>query len=1760
MTELKLNSTLFKILLILVGVMHFDVSLASTATGSMNMSVSFEAKGQAPKYRFKPIDNPDLDRIGGLWAIVQDHQGFIWFGGADGLARYDGNNVKVFTYKTGDPSSLSSNYVQSLLVDQQGRLWVGTQWGLNLYDPDTESFTRYLGSAIGRNFGQAEVEGYIPVAIPGKVEAEVVSAYRESTLFNQGDVGCGDSSLDVEKNTDDGVYGCVLGWTAAGEWTEYIIRVADSGIYNVNLRAATALDAIAVHLVIDGAKVNYPIKIQKDSWQSYHDHVITLNLDKGLHTIKLVFETGDANINYLNFTKASKGASLTQSRTSYSLPVIEEVSSSESARYVLSENNIESLVEDETGALWVATERGGVNRFSSDGRDAKYYFYQPQKKGGINENKVLALAKSRQGGVWLGTVSRGLNRYDPHRDMFISYVHDDADPQSLINNEILSLYEDSRGDLWVGTKGGLDKLDVETGGFIHYGEGSVLSRTLPLNNIYQIVEDNNGNIWMGDDGGGIAVFHHITQTFTRYIAGTKDRNGLLNNKVRSVFKDANGGLWLGHFPGGVSKLSLYASAFHSYQNNIYDDNSLSNSDILSLDENKKGNFWVGTEGGLNYLDRMNNRVTRYVHDPAYPASLPADPVTAVLEDSRGTVWVGMWQGGLSRLDPSTSVFTHHGDKPDSPFNEGYDARYNVRNASKIYEDKKGQVWVGAERRVMLFDQETETLTFHKKTETSRDLDAIYDITGDHLGNLWVGGLNGVQRFHPEQGMVGSYRPEAKKAGGLGGGDIKSIFEDSNGRMWLASSGGGVNLYDRKTDSFKVYRHEDGLVDNNVVCIEQDLSGFMWFGTAGGLSRFDPKTEKFRTFTDEYGLPSNLYKRAACTKTTLGELVFGTSEGLVIFDPKNIPENKMPPPVMITNLRIFNESVQHGAPGSPLIRAITQTKQLTLDYKQSVFSFEFSALNYVLSEKNQYAYKMEGLEKEWNYVGTRRSATYTSLNPGHYIFRVKAANNEGIWNEEGTTIAIRILPPWWLTWWAYSVYVLMFCGLFGVVIYTRWQKSRAEYELQVNKKLRELDKVKDSFLANTSHELRTPLNGIIGLSESMLDGFENELPAAVRDNLVMISKSGKRLAHLVNDILDFSKLKENTISLNMHPIDIHSLTESVLTLSSALIGSKPITVVNAIDKYAPSVIADENRLQQILYNLIGNGIKFTHQGSITISASHVEDFLWVAVSDTGIGIAEAQLDKIFDAFEQVDSTDSRSYGGTGLGLAVTRQLVELHGGELKVESHLGEGSTFRFSLPIATDSLLLSPLLSPYKYAAEPATIHPITNAHPITNRQGISESSPLIHTSSAAPDETPVEKDEQTTGAIETTKTAETYSSQQLAKAHVLIVDDEQVNRQVAKSFLAIKNYRISECENGQQALDLIRSSYETEDRIDLVLLDVMMPVMSGYETCKKLRQEQAFHELPILFLTAKTQIDDLAKGYEVGGNDFLTKPVDKKELYARVEMQLSLLSVNRQLQENLALLKQTQSQLVHSEKMSSLITLVTGLAHEINNPINMTQAGAYNLDKQLKEFQSFLVELAGEENDEAIQIFKEKFDSFSSTLSAVTEGSTRIMDLVQGFKVFSHLDEQDYKTVCLSEGLNACVNIVKARYLDNVDFELDIQDDPEILCQAAHLNQVFMNVLVNACQAIGDAHGKAKGKVCISLYRQDSELIVKTTDNGCGMSQDILEKLFEPFFTTREVGKGTGLGMAISYGIIERHKGRIEVTSELGVGTTIAVYLPLGV
>lgn len=1393
----------------------------------------------------------------------------------------------------------------------------------------------------------------------------------------------------------------------------------------------------------------------------------------------------------------------------------------------LAHNTVQALVIDNQQRLWVATA-GGLNLFDH-GRFTRFV-HDPKQSESISNNNVKALYIDNLKQLWVGTED-GLNRYFEREGRFVRYYHRPDHPGSLSSSHISAILEDSDGEMWIGTiGGGLNRWGRERGTFKHFRYDAKAAQGLSNDNIKTLLEDDSGTLWIGSDGG-VNLLDRQTGLIKSYRHRNGDNQSLGSDFVVHIYDDGHGIIWVGTAGGAVNRFLTRRQRFGHFNHQSGVPGSLSHNMVLNLHVDSRDRLWVATRGGgLNYYDQQQGRFFQYRHDKDDPGSISDDYVTFVFEDDRKHLWVGTGSGGLNRLDRAGGRFQHFRAEP------GAVTRLQSDHIRFIFQDNSGKLWIATTEGLSLFDYQRELFTTFRHDPNdpySLSHNWVKSLYQDKAGNLWVTTQNGFNRFLPQSQTFERYLPDTEDPTRLSHGNVNFILQDSRGDYWVGTYGGGLNRFDLNNGTFERYRGAKGLPNDVIYGGLEDDNGKLWFSTNLGLFKFDPLTAQFKNYDANDGVQRNEFNRNAYFKSRHGELFFGGLNGFNRFFPKDIVDNPRAPQIAFTEFLLFNQPVavaspkEQGHDGFYLPKAINSAEQVTLDHTQSLISVEFAGFDFTNPGKVRYAYKMEGLDKQWIYTDSKnRRATYTHLPAGHYRLLVKAANADGVWNEQGIALAVDVLSPPWLSWWAFVLYGLLFLALIYVVLAMRLAHNKARDQAILNRELREIDQLKDAFLANTSHELRTPLNGIIGIAESMIDGAAGKLPLKAIKNLSMVVASGQRLADLINDILDFSKLKHGQMSLKQKPLDVKTLTDIVLTLLAPLLKHKDVSMLNQVPADLCAVMADENRLLQILHNLVGNAIKFTDSGFVTVSAWLEDDRVKVAVKDSGIGIDAAQFEQIFEDFRQADSDDSRAFDGSGLGLSITKQLVELHGGTIEVESVVGQGSTFTITLPKAQGQA---------------------------QNTMSVE----LQQTYDDAQNDVLAEQD------IPLDLNADGFDG---TRFRILLVDDEPINLQVLSNHLQLAGYSLEQAHDGIEALEKI----EQKGPFDLVLLDIMMPKLSGYEVCKQIRARYSVSDLPVIFLTAKNQVEDMVQGFAVGANDHLTKPVSKHELLSRVKTHLKLLDINRSLEskvsERTEQMVEAQKRLDLSEKLAQLGGLMAGVAHEINNPTNFVHVSIQSLEHDLAKCQQFIFDLAADADEEILESFRHQFEPLHQHISTIKDGTYRIKNIVSDLKTSTHFSQDDKKVVCITDMLSSTINLVSTNYKEFARIDSRFAYHPDIRCYPSKLNQVFVNLLVNAFDAIKQKHLQMpqtpEGLIVVAseAVARDGRQWVRLSvrDNGTGIDEAVKTRLFEPYFTTKGIGHGSGLGLSISREIVQAHGGDLSVASEFGQYCEFCILLPV--
>ncbi len=670
----------------------------------------------------------------------------------------------------------------------------------------------------------------------------------------------------------------------------------------------------------------------------------------------------------------------------------------------LSQNRIWTLYEDRSGILWIGTLGGGLDKFIPETEEFTHYIANSAHPDSLSDNSVLAIYEDRAGSLWVGT-SQGLNRLDRDTGHWTHYKANPADPNSISHNYVTSIMEDHAGRLWIGTANGLDVFDTGTGQFRHYLPERNNRNSLSSNAISSVHEDRFGQLWIGTLGGGLNKFDPEQGRFTRYFSNPDDPNTLSHNEVWTIFEDRSGVLWLGTAGGGVSIANPRTEQFIHYVSDRRDRNSLSHGDVRAIYEDHEGMLWIGTSGGLNTFDQTTGSFIRYLANLKQPGTLSYNSVWSILEDHQDVLWVGTLKG-LNKFDRATNTFTHYLPDRTDPTSLSF---YKI---GPMLEDRSGQLWIGTlGGGLNLFDRKTEQFTHYRAnpadpTRLAHDvISALYE---DHAGTLWVGTNGGLHKFNRATGHFIRYQNDPTDPQSLSSNAVLSLYEDRAGTLWVGTAM-KLNAFDRSTNSFTHYGKQDGLPSEVIYGILEDDRGNLWLSTTKGLSRFDPRSHSFKNFDTRDGLQSNEFNIGAYYKNNNGDMFFGSVKGLTRFHPDQISVNTHIPPVVMTDFQLFNKSVVPHE-GALLQRPITETTEINLAYTDKVFSFEFAALDYAIPEKNHYAFMLEGFQADWaQTTANKRFATFTNLDEGLYRFRVKASNNDGVWNEEGASINLSVGP-------------------------------------------------------------------------------------------------------------------------------------------------------------------------------------------------------------------------------------------------------------------------------------------------------------------------------------------------------------------------------------------------------------------------------------------------------------------------------------------------------------------------------------------------------------------------------------------------------------------------------------------------------------------------------------------------------------------------------------------------------------------------------
>jgi len=1206
-------------------------------------------------------------------------------------------------------------------------------------------------------------------------------------------------------------------------------------------------------------------------------------------------------------------------------------------------NDITALLEDRTGRLWIGTSGGGLayydkklDKFSSfegegmPGRKGEFIvltLFEDQAGniwvgtfGGyriINRKtlkvtnvgidsllgmgcSVLSFAQTSQNQMWIGT-NVGLLHVDLKTKLTTKFIHRPEYSNSLSDNCIRTMVKDQKGRLFFGTNRGLNLLLPDGKSFKTFlmPNDKLTSDDI----IYTAKLNNNGTIWLGTEDG-ISVFDVNKETFDNIKPNRRKSFGLSHKSVRSISMAKNGIIWLGTFQGGVNKLDPNLALFNLKLSSPFDPKGLSSPVVTSFAEYKKGKIFVGTDGGgLHLFDRSTGMFDHIALKSKIDFSKNPLAILALTLDSRAQLWVGTYQNGLFVYNPENDSYKQ------------MIAGNNAGNLSSndiffIKEDSKGLIWIGTNGSgVNVFDPKTNLITRYGTSSISPMLlpsnGFMRAIAEDSNANMWIASNGtGIVMYHRNQRKFKVYN---KANSGLASDVVISLLHDSKGNIWAGTNGGGLSLLNANTGKFVNFGESQGLANGIVYKILEGSDGLIWLSTDKGISSFNPATKKFKNFGRPNGIQDSPFVLGSGIVTTDGEIYFGGQDGFNYFSPASLPTNVILPKVLLTELKVANSTVLPGN-SSPIAEQIGFAKEINLKYGQN-FSITYTALNYTAPVQNHYAYRLVGLEKEWNHVGGEKTAYYTNLDPGDYVFEVRSSNNDGVWSNEITSVVLHVHPPFYRTTYAYIFYLLLIGGtLFGIrqrgiqrikkQLVAEQEKINAEERIVQQRREAErahaLDIQKIKFLTNLSHEFRTPISLILAPVDKLLSVKQEQ---TVTNQVKMIRRNARRLLNLVNQLLDFRKMEEQELKLNLSEGDLVEFIFDAAEAFQDLSDRKKIALKVESEVKKLYTLFDQDKMERIIFNLLSNAFKFTTEGGeISLrtkfhQADHSsKSHFIISVTDTGIGIAPESKEKVFTRFFMDSNVGAILNQGSGIGLSIVKEFVELHGGEITVESELGKGTTFTVTL--------LVEVLDQQK--------------------------------------EEIINDEELALGNVGTEAALEAANNDGKSATILLVEDNEEFRFHLKDSLQPY--FHIIEAANGKEGWQKTLSSHP-----QLVVSDISMPEMNGIELSQKIKSDKRTSHIPVILLTAISGEDDQVKGLKSGANDYLTKPFNFDILHAKIE---NLLLYNHSVKT--AYSKQVQVQLKEIEIESSEVKLLNKIVQYIDEKLNNPELSVEELSKHV--------------------------------------------------------------------------------------------------------------------------------------------------------------------------------------------------------------------
>ncbi len=1234
----------------------------------------------------------------------------------------------------------------------------------------------------------------------------------------------------------------------------------------------------------------------------------------------------------------------------------------------ISSSNITCISEDKNENLWVGTADGGINKM--DKETGKFiHFKQIDSKNDISKINISSIIVTKDNQILAATYRSGLLKIDGNTNVIswkivetnpistndVSQIYQDkhenlllggpygvftqlskdgkANTFKIINNlspkrnQVTCFFEDTDGNILVGTRGnGLYKIDLITRKI-----SQILYRSDLVdrdNLITSLAYDQEGTLWVGTDSGVILIQNKDFKNPIHLQVNPDSDTGLSSHAIQGILVDRDDNVWIGTWEAGLNVHFKNRNKFSIYRHKTNTEQSLLRDKITAIACEDNNRVWIGSNSGLTLLDRKANFYKHFIVNPSTSTILNNNDINFLHIDKTGDLFVSTWGAGLKILKKGSSTFTNY------LYNNGQSISYfTCIQSSKI----PNKIWIGTQESGLLsFDKLTGKFTPIVELNQKGILSEIHvnSILEDSKGILWIGSYNnGMFRYDPQTHQINHFI-QSDRPGSIKGNHVFQIFEDTQKRIWVATNGGGLCLFQPKNNTFKTWTTEDGLPNNTIKAILEDKHQNLWLATNEGLSEFLIRSNSFKNYTKADGLQGSEFLINAYAQNKGGEMFFGGTGGMNVFHPDSLKENNKVPPVYITGLRLFNKPLTIGQKDSPLQKNILATDELTFEANQNVFSLEFTALDFESLKNNQYAYLLEGFDNDWQYVGTQRIASYTNLNPGEYAFKVKASNNDGIWNPRQATMKIIILPPWYKSWWAFWIYGCLIIG--SIYAFRKVIQVRERFRLDIknqekeNIQIQELDRLKTNFFTNISHEFRTPLTLIISPLEKYLSE-NDDLTITQRRRAESIYRNAKQLQKLINQLLDLSKLEAGRLYPEITQSDIIEFAEKVTNSFQDLAEQKNISLQFITNEKYLMAYFDSDMVEKILTNLLSNAFKFSREkGAIIVSIALKQSDnqqVIIKVTDNGIGISQENLSNIFNRFYQVHAHNHPQVVGTGVGLSLCKELAELHLGEILVSSGLAEGTTFSVYLPISKNAFDV-------KWIREEENLR--------NNQQ------------------------QQIVNANQYIDNQDVYIADK-NKPIVLIAEDNEDLRLYIKEIFA-QNFQILEAENGKCALRLAQ-----ENIPDIIISDWMMPQMTGVELCENIKTNAKTSHIPVIILTSKSSNESKLLGLETGADDYITKPFNASLLEVRVNNILENRKKLRELFSNSPKIKAREITLNSSDEhfLERIIKIVEDNLSNINLDITFLEEELKMSNMQLYRKLKSLTNLSGNEFIKNIRLKK---------------------------------------------------------------------------------------------------------------------------------------------------------------------------------------------